>query len=174
MIPHIYGIFQVNEVNVHPPKFETDYVETLVSEDAPLGTSVATLTATDNDAAETSHADLTYRIVSGNEDAWFEVHPASGLVTVVSDGGLDRESRPDGVVLTVTAEDRGNKAKTATAQVSVTLTDVNDNATSFGQDLYNVTVLESAEVRHTLSLLFSTGILSYTPAPLLFKLTATV
>ena len=132
-------IVKVSDVNIHPPQFEAEEVDTFISEDAPVGSSVATLVATDGDATSLTPSNLTYKIVEGNDQQWFEIHPRSGLITVVSQ--IDRETKQK-VDLVVTAEDQGSKAKTATANVIINLEDVNDEAPQFVNEDFTVSVLE--------------------------------
>ena len=119
-------------------------LELAVSEAAPTGTKLATLTAVDRDRG--SNGTVRYRLesataaASGDDKAKgekhpspfaaspFQLHPESGELTVNSQ--LDRETVA-AYELIVTAEDMGLPPLTSTLLVTVKVDDVNDNAPVF-------------------------------------------
>lgn len=152
-------LIKVRDVNEHPPKFQQSDYEATVPEDAPSGTSVVVLKATDEDEetkGSSSFAGLEYRIASGNERGWFEINKHSGLVVVAeappaatvaaaaSRGVLDRESE-EVVNLVVVVQDSGTQPKTSSAQLRIAISNVNDEAPQFDQQAYFVTVPEHFE-----------------------------
>jgi hypothetical protein len=119
----------VIDVNDHDPVFSPSVYSVDVLEDVPLETEIVTVVATDADKA--SFASITFSIVGGNEKGLFKVHPSSG--TVSSIGAFDRERAGEqSYVLTVMALDGGGRS--ATAALSVTILDVNDNDPYFSLD----------------------------------------
>ena len=84
---------------------------------------------------------MTYSIVSGNGAGKFAVDRTSGVITLV--GALDFENLVT-YTLTVHTIDRGTPARTATATVSLTVSDVNDVTPSCTSSLYTGTVPENA------------------------------
>ncbi|XP_072120666.1 protocadherin alpha-C2-like [Mobula birostris] len=58
---------------------------------------------------------------------------------------LDRETNPY-FQLVLTAVDGGNPHRSGTAQIVITVTDINDNAPAFDQDIYKAKVLENSPV----------------------------
>lgn len=91
---------------------------------------VVKVSATDEDSGVNS--DISYAIVSGNADAHFRIDADSGQVTLAKP--LDRETTPR-YELVVAAVDKGvPDALNATAVVSITVMDYNDNAPVFTQN----------------------------------------
>ncbi len=89
------------------------------------------VTATDEDTAQFGR--VTYSITSDNVNGLFDVENTTGRVLVT--GNVDRESTTSYSFI-VTAEDGGDPPRQATARVTVTVVDVNDNAPEFVRDRY--------------------------------------
>ena len=132
----------ITDANTHPPVFENTPYSVSVLEDAPRGTVVLTVSASDLDSGE--NARITYEL-TGESDEEFAVNPTTGEITTTRQ--LDRERR-SGYLLTVTARDNGQPMMSDTTDVEVLVTDVNDNAPRFDQDSYQASVSE-AEGRGT-------------------------
>ncbi|XP_072481071.1 protocadherin Fat 4 isoform X1 [Notamacropus eugenii] len=132
----------VNDINDHPPVFSQLVYRVNLSEEAPPGSYVSGVSATDGDSG--LNANLRYSIISGNELDWFHISDHSGLVTTAAAGGLDRE-RASQVVLNISARDQGVHPKVSYAQLVVTVLDVNDEKPVFSQEAgYEVSVAENA------------------------------
>lgn len=131
-------IIHVNDVNDHEPVFEKSEYSAVLSELAPIGTYVASITATDEDTGV--NAQIFYDFVSGNAKQWFRIDPISGLVTTQM--VLDREIQGT-VELNVSARDGGPNPKWAYTQLKVTILDENDEAPQFSQNHINVTLNEN-------------------------------
>lgn len=107
---------------------------------------VVQVTAVDLDTG--NNARLTYRLLSGNDDKprnsdpseVFGIFPNSGWLYLRQP--LDRETK-DGYSLRVVATDNGTPAGTATALVTVTVSDANDNDPVFSLEAYHFTVEEN-------------------------------
>lgn len=115
----------VNVGNINdPPVIANQSV--LLPENSPVGTVVASANATDPEGQA-----LTYAITAGNATAGgnvqnvFAINPTTGVITVADPLGLDWENQPP-FNLTVTVTDSGNPALSSSANISVTLTNVND------------------------------------------------
>ncbi|XP_074496791.1 protocadherin Fat 4-like [Sebastes fasciatus] len=104
------------------PIFTSALYMTDVAEDSPVGTSVITVSALDEDSI-LDWNNFFFGVENGNFS--FAVDPSSGVISVNS--SLDRELRPV-YNLTVTATDNGSPPATGTTIVLVTIDDVNDNA----------------------------------------------
>ncbi|XP_042206047.1 putative neural-cadherin 2 [Homarus americanus] len=112
---------RLRDVNDNPPKFHRPHAHVTVKEDAAPGTLLAALPAHDPDMGGVG--EVLYRVEGG----W-------GALTVDSEGGvslrraLDREA-PDGAigVAKVVGVDRGRPPLSATATLTITVTDVNDS-----------------------------------------------
>nr|KAF6346486.1 FAT atypical cadherin 4 [Pipistrellus kuhlii] len=132
----------VNDINDHPPVFAQQVYRVNLSEEAPPGSYVSGVSATDGDSG--LNANLRYSIVSGNELGWFHISDHSGLVTTGAAGGLDREVASQ-IVLNISARDQGVHPKVSYAQLVVTLLDVNDEKPVFSQpEGYEVSVVENS------------------------------
>ena len=60
---------------------------------------------------------------------------------------VDRETKPDGYSLTVTARDHGYPvSRSSTALVNITVSDVNDNAPRFDKFTYAAEVREDSDI----------------------------
>lgn len=133
-----YLIINVNDVNDHEPVFEKSEYSAVLSELAPPGTYVSSITATDEDTGV--NAQIFYDFVSGNNEQWFTIDVASGLI--VTKTALDREIKGT-VELSISAHDGGPNPKWAYTQLKVTILDENDEAPQFSQQHINVSLSEN-------------------------------
>lgn len=134
-----YLIIQVNDVNDHEPVFEKSEYSVVLSELTPIGTYVASITATDEDTGV--NAQIFYDFVSGNSQQWFRIDTVSGLIT--TQAMLDREIQGT-VELNISARDGGPNPRTTWTQLKVTVLDENDEAPKFAQHHINVSLSENA------------------------------
>ncbi|CAN9493180.1 unnamed protein product [Ophioblennius macclurei] len=130
---------QVSDINDNSPVFANDSVTVAVREDAEVGSSVVSLTATDQDSS--FNKEIRYSLRGGQ--GRFSVDPVSGVVSVAIE--LDRETQSEYDLLVV-AEDQGQPARSANATLLIKVSDVNDNAPKFSQAEYQHEVLESLAV----------------------------
>ncbi len=91
-----------------------------LSEDAPVGNAVGSVTATDPDSAS---ALQNWQIVSGNSAGVFQINPGTGQITVADNTNLDYETT-DTYVLQVQVSD-GTVTSTA-AHVTIQISDVSE------------------------------------------------
>ncbi|XP_046394946.1 protocadherin-like wing polarity protein stan isoform X2 [Ischnura elegans] len=135
----------VSDANDHAPVFEGAPYTTTVPEDAPVGTTVLVVSATDGDVGE--NAKITYSLghagLAGTSIPEFTINSQTGALLVGAP--LDRERVP-GYSLTVTATDGGTPPLSDSTSVEITVGDVNDNAPHFGSASYSGTVPEDAQV----------------------------
>ncbi|XP_064085068.1 protocadherin-like wing polarity protein stan isoform X1 [Macrobrachium nipponense] len=130
----------VSDANTFPPQFENTPYSATVFEDAPEGSTVIMVAASDGDTGE--NARITYSL-SGESVPEFVIHPSTGAITTTMP--LDREMK-GGFLLTVTARDNGTPPLSDTTDVEITVVDVNDNAPVFSETLYRSSVPEDASV----------------------------
>ena len=133
-------VVTVNNVNEHAPIFGAPVYNWVISEDAALGTVLVQIDATDADIGDT----LRYSITSGNDAGLFSINADNGEITTI--GRLDYE--------TVTSHTLGiqvtdSVGQTDTAEVAVSVLNVNEFAPVFGMDTYEAEIVEDA-VRGTL------------------------
>lgn len=113
----------INDINDAPSFTSTWYVAN-VTEDSPIGKSVLTVSALDQDYIPDWNR-FFFTIETGNTNFSFSIDPLTGVISVNS--SLDRELWPV-YNLTVTATDNGSPPATGTTNVIVTIEDINDNA----------------------------------------------
>ncbi|MFS0862184.1 cadherin domain-containing protein [Fredinandcohnia sp. 179-A 10B2 NHS] len=107
----------INDVNDNLPIPQG--FSTVIDENLASGTSVGSVTATDNDAGTT----FSYSIIAGNESGAFSINAISGEISVLDATKLDFE-KVKSFTLTVQVSDGTN---TATTTVQIALFNLNDN-----------------------------------------------
>ncbi|XP_010764715.1 cadherin EGF LAG seven-pass G-type receptor 3 [Notothenia coriiceps] len=132
---------QVTDVNDNPPIFVSTPFQASVLESAPVGSSILHIQAIDTDSAD--NARLEYRLTGTSSDTPFVINSATGWVTVRTI--LDRES-VEHYFFGVEARDYGMPPLSATASVTITVMDVNDNRPEFIQKEYYSRLNEDASV----------------------------
>ena len=128
-------VISVLNVNEHAPIFGTIITNQLVAETVPTGTILMHVTATDADAGDT----LRYSITSGNDGGLFSINVDSGQITLVS--ALDYETATSHT-LGVEVTDSGGR--TDTAEIVISVLNVNEHAPIFGKDIYETEIVENA------------------------------
>ncbi|CAL8252296.1 unnamed protein product [Arctogadus glacialis] len=132
---------QVTDVNDNPPIFVSTPFQASALESAPIGSSILHIQAIDTDSAD--NARLEYRLTGTGTDTPFIINAATGWVTVRL--ALDRES-VEHYFFGVEARDYGMPPLSATASVTITVMDVNDNRPEFAQKEYFSRLNEDAVV----------------------------
>uniref|UniRef100_A0A673AS72 Cadherin, EGF LAG seven-pass G-type receptor 3 n=1 Tax=Sphaeramia orbicularis TaxID=375764 RepID=A0A673AS72_9TELE len=132
---------QVTDVNDNPPIFVSTPFQASVLESAPIGSSILHIQAIDTDSGD--NARLEYRLTGTSSDTPFVINSATGWVTVKST--LDREA-VEHYFFGVEARDYGMPPLSATASVTITVMDVNDNRPEFLQKEYYARLNEDAAV----------------------------
>lgn len=127
----------VEDVNDHDPEFSSNLYNVAVSEDVRRGTSLLQVTALDRDIG--MNAEVRYMLAQTSP---FTLDAIRGVVAVT--GRLDRERDAD-YTLTVTAVDLGEKPRSSTAVINITVTDVNDFVPVFVPESLSLHVLENEE-----------------------------
>ena len=138
----------VIDVNDNVPLFRQSEWRTTKREDIASGGSIVTVEATDRDSNENAH--ITYSIDRSGSGSGsgsgsfipFEIDSSTGEVTTTRD--LDFEMGDVEYDFTVTATDGGDPALSSTAQIYVTIENVNDNSPIFDQSSYSESVSEGA------------------------------
>lgn len=133
--------FVVTGENIYSPKFTALSYQVIVPENEPVGSSILSLNANDED--EGPNGIVRYTISSGNEDKEFQVDSITGTISISRPLDYDeiQEYR-----LNITATDLGFKPKEATATVTIILTDINDNAPQFNQTKFFAYLPENSPI----------------------------
>ncbi|RZC36743.1 Cadherin, Laminin G 1, EGF, and/or Amelogenin domain containing protein, partial [Asbolus verrucosus] len=124
--------------NKFTPVFTALSYQVIVPENEPLGSTILTVSASDGDRGPNGM--IRYKISGGNERKEFAVDANSGAVTILQP--LDYDTIQE-YHLNITAEDLGFKSHGATAMLTITLTDINDNSPTFNQSVYEAYILEN-------------------------------
>ena len=130
----------VLDVNDNRPVFGQSDYSTTVTEDSVVGREVSNLTAIDADSD--TNGQLSYSITRGNNQGTFHLDSASGTLTTAST--LDRETTAS-YNLTVQAIDGGSPALSLSINVTITISDVNDNPPVFEKTMYTATLPSDAQ-----------------------------
>ncbi|XP_063618733.1 cadherin-23 [Cydia splendana] len=139
-------LVKVQDVEDQPPEFVVVSPVTRISEDADVGTSVLQVHAIDGDRGINNR--ISYSIISGGEEH-FDIDSSSGIVYTVSQ--LDREDPRNSngaYILEILATEESRMVSpmpSATTEVTVIITDVNDETPRFRNDKYVGEVLENAQ-----------------------------
>ncbi|KAL8587634.1 hypothetical protein ACOMHN_045323 [Nucella lapillus] len=133
-----YLIITVNDANDHAPVFQKEEYYAKLSELAIPGSFVAGVKAVDEDSGPNSQ--LTYTILAGNDQGWFTIDDATGLVTTRV--ALDHEVA-DKVILNISAHDSGATPYKNYTKLIVDILDENDMAPQFRNALTRVELDEN-------------------------------
>ncbi|PFX21141.1 Cadherin EGF LAG seven-pass G-type receptor 2 [Stylophora pistillata] len=126
----------VTDSNTHKPVFQQRIYRQRISEATAVDGRVLVVKATDNDQG--LNAKLTYAIEQSLPE--FKINSKTGEITVSHP--LDRETTSQ-YRFEVSATDHGNPPFKGTANVHITVTDVNDNKPRFLQSNYGKSILEN-------------------------------
>uniref|UniRef100_F6T585 FAT atypical cadherin 1 n=1 Tax=Ornithorhynchus anatinus TaxID=9258 RepID=F6T585_ORNAN len=125
--------------NLHSPVFASFAVGGVVREDAPVGTSVLTLSARDEDVGRDGR--IRYSIRDGSGLGVFRIDEEKGTIEMAAQ--LDRETMTH-YWLTVYATDQGATPLSSFTEVYIEVEDVNDNAPLTTQPVYHPAVPENS------------------------------
>ncbi|XP_062856682.1 protocadherin Fat 2 [Trichomycterus rosablanca] len=134
-------IVNITDINDNPPAFSRGDYSAEISEDISPGTTVMQVTAIDLDGPLNNL--IHYSIVSGDSRQQFSIDPRSGHIKVRSE--LDREEITH-YSLTVQAADEGKPSLSSAVQVTLTVSDVNDNPPVFSQTSHSLVLQEGEAV----------------------------
>ncbi|XP_008292267.1 protocadherin alpha-5-like [Stegastes partitus] len=143
-------IINVLDVNDNVPIFTKPLYKTSVAENAPLGTSVITVTAADDD--EGPNGEISYSLSSKDQDHvlnLFQIDEHTGLLTVK--GKIDYEEHP-AFEIRVQAGDKGFPPMTAQCKVLIEVVDLNDNTPEISVTTLTNTVKEDAKIGTAIAL----------------------
>ena len=128
----------VTDSNTHKPIFQQCIYQQRISEATSVDGRVLIVKATDGDQG--LNAKLTYAIEQSLRD--FKINSKTGEITVLHP--LDHKTTSQ-YRFEVSATDHGNLPFKGTANVHITVTDVNDNKPRFLQSNYEKPILENVQ-----------------------------
>ena len=145
--PEVLFLNTSSIVNKHGPEIrgKSKLQNVLVREDAPVGSLVAHVDARDRDNLYNGMLWFTVRPEERGGDACFRVDSLTGEIFVARP--LDHE-RTQKYTLTVVVTDLGTHRRSATAAVTISIVDINDNAPQFERELYEFEMYENATDGH--------------------------
>ncbi|XP_051910335.1 cadherin-8 isoform X2 [Hippocampus zosterae] len=146
--PQSEFIIKVQDINDNAPRFLNQPYVASVPEMCPTGTTVFQVTATDaDDPTFGNNAKLIYSILQG--EPYFSVEPKTGII-MTSWPDMDREAKEQYLVVVQVKDMLGmSGGYSASATVSVSLSDINDNGPIFQHHLYTFAIPEDAVVGTT-------------------------
>ncbi|XP_062317832.1 cadherin EGF LAG seven-pass G-type receptor 1-like [Osmerus eperlanus] len=126
------------------PQFQLPNYQVSVPENEPSGTRVITLKALDSDDGDAGRIEYDMEaLFDSRSNDYFQINLDTGSITTLQP--LDREVK-DTHVFKVIATDNGSPKKSATAYLTVTISDTNDHGPVFEQTEYRVSIRENVEV----------------------------
>lgn len=128
--------------NLYSPVFTSLTYLIYVPENEPIGSTILTVSASDND--DGPNGMIKYKISGGNERNEFDVDEITGAVTILQSLDYDLIQV---YYINVTAEDLAFQPKYATAMLTIKLTDINDNPPVFNQSKYNAYLPENSAAK---------------------------
>ncbi|XP_069754144.1 protocadherin alpha-C2-like [Narcine bancroftii] len=144
-----YEIFplevEILDINDNSPIFPTDVISLQLPEILAPGVRFPLESAHDRDVG--SYSIASYHL-SHNEFFSLQIQERKDgrkIAELLLEKSLDREKNPS-FELILTAEDGGIPSNSGTSKIFITVTDINDNAPVFDQDIYKLSVLENARL----------------------------
>uniref|UniRef100_G3Q1C0 Cadherin domain-containing protein n=1 Tax=Gasterosteus aculeatus TaxID=69293 RepID=G3Q1C0_GASAC len=134
----------VLDVNDNAPVFSKDVYSVVLNENAPMGTTVVQLNATDLD--EGPNGDVVYSFsnsMNQNILNLFDINPLSGVLTVKGFIDYEEKDRYE-MEIEASAVDGGKPVKSGNIDIIVIVLDVNDNSPVFTNEIYSSTLKENS------------------------------
>ncbi|XP_024919199.1 protocadherin gamma-A3-like isoform X19 [Cynoglossus semilaevis] len=128
----------VIDVNDNAPVINVMSFTSPVSEDSPVGTTIGMINVKDVDSGENGQIRCS---IEGNVPFKIKSN-VRNYFAVITDGALDRE-RLSEFNITVVASDAGSPPLSSKRKFHLKVSDVNDNAPVFPQDVYSAYILEN-------------------------------
>ncbi|KAL3852704.1 hypothetical protein ACJMK2_016322, partial [Sinanodonta woodiana] len=156
LISYAYVTISVVAVNEYRPTFNAREISISTYENASIGTTIFTFSATDDDTGQ--YGKVKFYLINGSTHGQFTIDETSGDLMV--DSQLDYDSLPQIFNLTVEVQDLGDYANntfTDNTWIVIALLDVNDNPPLFmfngsRTDTYIASINEDAEIGYVFSI----------------------
>ena len=131
-------VVTVLDVNDNQPILSAVEYSAVLHEDTPLNSVLINVAATDADIS--SNAEISFSL-SSDSNSTFILDDRSGVISLTAH--LDYEYAHN-YTFSVVATDAGNPPLSSTADVLITVIDLNDNPPSFALDMYYTSIPENA------------------------------
>lgn len=135
--------FTISDVNDNDPVFQNIPYAFSIAENVPAGSTVNYVTAIDIDTGTNGAVGYEFVIFWRGNNTHFSVNGGSGEIT--TNGGLNRETQ-DTYIIWLRASDNGVPIRSASTNVTITITDLNDNDPVFDATSYSGSVSENATI----------------------------
>ncbi|XP_072001777.1 protocadherin gamma-C5-like isoform X14 [Engystomops pustulosus] len=130
---------EVEDVNDNPPEITFTLVASDIAENAPLGEIVGFINVRDKDSGKNGEIKLDL-----SPNVPFRIQQMKSRYALVTDGNLDREETPQ-YTIELTASDLGSPPLYSKTSVTLSVSDINDNAPLFTQSTYNAFIKENSD-----------------------------
>ncbi|XP_040297287.1 LOW QUALITY PROTEIN: protocadherin gamma-C5-like [Bufo bufo] len=130
---------EVEDVNDNPPEITFSTVTNNIPENAPIGTVVGFVNVKDDDSGKNGEIRLN---ISPNVP--FKIGSNQNRYALVTDGNLDREETSQ-YTIELTASDLGSPPLYSKISITLSVSDINDNAPVFTQSTYNAFINENSD-----------------------------
>ncbi|KAM4554666.1 protocadherin gamma-A11-like isoform 29-T29 [Odontesthes bonariensis] len=134
---------EVNDINDNIPSFKKDEMKFRISESAVIGAKFVLERAMDLDVGVNGLQSYSLKPTDNFQLKLHNQQDGSKKVEMVLQKHLDREAQ-EHISLTLTAADGGEPRLSGTMRVEISVLDANDNAPVFTQEVYKVTITETA------------------------------
>ncbi|KAJ7336041.1 hypothetical protein OS493_013416 [Desmophyllum pertusum] len=131
-------LITVMDVNDNRPLLNSSSLQGGILENSPAGSDVMRIIATDADIG--MNAQLVFNFTTTEYSDVFDLNSTSGEITAKK--SLDREKQ-DRYTLKIRVSDHGDPQLSSSADVTITVIDVDDNCPKFEPTVYNMTISEN-------------------------------
>uniref|UniRef100_A0A8C4DNR7 Protocadherin 2 alpha a 15 n=1 Tax=Dicentrarchus labrax TaxID=13489 RepID=A0A8C4DNR7_DICLA len=144
-------LVKVLDVNDNTPVFSKDVYSVTLSENAPVGTTVVQVNATDLDEGQNGEVYYSFgNSVSNKLFTLFDINPSTGEIIVK--GLIDYEQK-DKYEIEIQASDKGLAPLTTEKSVIIKIVDVNDNAPEIEVTSFSSSIPEDSRPGTTVALI---------------------
>ncbi|XP_029969242.1 protocadherin beta-16-like [Salarias fasciatus] len=134
---------EINDINDNAPSFKKEEMKFRISESAVIGAKFVLERAMDLDVGMNGLQSYSLKPTDNFHLKLHSQQDGSKKVEMVLQKHLDREAQ-DHLSLMLTAVDGGDPQLSGTMRVEISVLDVNDNAPVFTQEIYKVSITETA------------------------------
>ncbi|XP_073343366.1 protocadherin beta-16-like [Pagrus major] len=135
---------EINDINDNAPSFKKDEMKFRISESAVIGAKFVLERAMDLDVGVNGLQSYSLKPTDNFHLKLQNQQDGSKKVEMVLQKQLDREAQ-EHLSLALTAIDGGDPQLSGTMKIEISVLDANDNAPVFTQEVYKVTVMETAQ-----------------------------